>query len=57
MLTQAYGWASEVNLENIFDKLFSEEFGLAYPESRVETRLFQGKRLEAISKNTHYPFL
>ncbi len=55
-LTQGYGWASEINLKNIFDKLFSNEFGLGYPESRIETQALSRKRLAAISKKTHHPF-
>lgn len=55
-LTQGYGWASEINLRNIFDKLFSNEFGLGYPETRVQSQALSRKRLAEISKNTHLPF-
>ena len=55
-LTQGYGWASEINLKYIFDKLFSEKFGLGYPESRVGTQALSRKRLSCISEKTHHPF-
>ncbi|MBN1298563.1 MAG: RpiB/LacA/LacB family sugar-phosphate isomerase [Actinobacteria bacterium] len=55
-LTQGYGWASEINLKYIFDKLFLEKFGLGYPESRFEIQAVSRKRLSSISEKTHHPF-
>lgn len=55
-LNQGYGWAGEINLKYIFDKLFSDKFGLGYPASRSESQAISRKLLSAISKETHYPF-
>ncbi len=55
-LTQGYGWAGDINLKYIFEKLFSEKFGLGYPASRTESQASSRKLLSAISGTTHYPF-
>ncbi|MCL4415205.1 MAG: RpiB/LacA/LacB family sugar-phosphate isomerase, partial [Actinobacteria bacterium] len=55
-LNQGYGWAGEINLKHIFDKLFSDKFGLGYPASRSESQARSRKLLSAISEKTHYLF-
>ncbi len=36
MLNQGYGWAGEIQLRFIFDRLFEKEMGLGFPEYRKE---------------------
>ncbi len=55
-LNQGYGWAGEVNLGFIFDRLFSVEWGLGYPEERREPQRESREDLKAISKATHRGF-
>ena len=38
-LNQGYGWAGDVNLRFIFDRLFSVEFGLGYPPHRSQPQI------------------
>ena len=42
-LNQGYGWAGDINLKFIFEKLFSVQSGLGYPEHRKEAQ--QASRL------------
>ncbi|MFW5862445.1 MAG: RpiB/LacA/LacB family sugar-phosphate isomerase [Spirochaetota bacterium] len=51
-----YGWAGDVNLKNIFDSLFSVEFGQGYPEHRKESQQKSRKMLFRISSLTHRSF-
>lgn len=55
-LNQGYGWASDINLNYIFDKLFAEEPGLGYPDYRAESQRNSRRLITAISKLTHIPF-
>ena len=49
-----YGWAGEVNLKFIFDRLFSfEQFGLGYPPHRQESQQASRRTLQYISTTTH----
>ncbi len=54
-LNQGYGWASEVNLGFIFDRLFSVEWGSGYPESRREPQRESREALINISRAAHRP--
>ncbi len=56
-LNQGYGWAGEINLGFIFDRLFSVEWGSGYPEERREPQKESREELKAISSVTHrsYP--
>jgi ribose 5-phosphate isomerase RpiB len=55
-LHQGYGWAADVNLRFIFDRLFSVQRGAGYPVHRaVPQREFRMK-LEDLSPMTHRPF-
>ena len=52
-LHQGYGWAADVNLRFIFDRIFSVERGGGYPAHRaVPQREYQNK-LERVSTITH----
>ena len=55
-LNQGYGWAADINLKFIFDRLFSVESGAGYPEHRQEPQRAARLELEAISAITHRPF-
>jgi ribose 5-phosphate isomerase RpiB len=56
MLNQGYGWASDVNLELIFDQLFSAQMGSGYPPQRRDPQQASRITLTQISKQTHRPF-
>ncbi|MDP2790259.1 MAG: RpiB/LacA/LacB family sugar-phosphate isomerase [Rectinemataceae bacterium] len=55
-LNQGYGWAGEINLGFIFDRLFSVEWGSGYPEERREPQRESREDLKAISGATHRSF-
>ena len=55
-LNQGYGWAGDVNLTFIFDRLFSVEWGCGYPAHRKEPQTASRLKLEEISTLTHRPF-
>ena len=52
-LNQGYGWAAEVNLKFIFDRLFEVEIGSGYPKTRAEPQEKMRKMLEEVSRTTH----
>ncbi len=52
-LNQGYGWAADVNLQFIFDRLFSVESGSGYPAHRKEPQKKSRIMLEEISARTH----
>jgi ribose 5-phosphate isomerase RpiB len=55
-LNQGYGWAADVNLRFIFDRLFSMERGGGYPAHRKEAQRGARLLLERISVLAHRPF-
>ena len=55
-LNQGYGWAADINLKFIFDRLFSVESGCGYPAHREEPQRVARLELEQISVITHHPF-
>jgi ribose 5-phosphate isomerase RpiB len=55
-LNFGYGWAGDVNLNFIFDRLFAEDFGSGYPEHRKESQAESRKTLIDISLSTHKTF-
>ena len=55
-LLYGYGWAGDIALRFIFDRLFSAEFGTGYPEHRRESQMTSRKTLSEISKCAHRPF-
>jgi ribose 5-phosphate isomerase RpiB len=52
-LNQGYGWAGEVNLRFIFDRLFEGERGCGYPESRREPQAASRRLLVEVSRAAH----
>jgi ribose 5-phosphate isomerase RpiB len=55
-LNQGYGWAGNVNLRFIFDRLFSVERGAGYPAHRKEPQREGRQALELVSLAAHKPF-
>jgi len=52
-LNQGYGWAGDINLIFIFEKLFSVQSGLGYPEHRKEAQQASRLLLHNLNKITH----
>ncbi len=52
-LNQGYGWAAEINLRFIFDRLFEVEHGSGYPKNRTEPQEKMRKMLGRVSVSTH----
>ena len=57
MLNQGYGWAGEVNLRFIFEKLFCVEPGAGYPEHRREPQRESRLLLQDVNAITHQDML
>jgi ribose 5-phosphate isomerase RpiB len=55
-LNFGYGWAGDVNMNFIFDRLFAEEFGSGYPEHRKASQADSRKSLVSVSGSTHKHF-
>jgi len=55
MLNQGYGWASDVNLGFIFDRIFSVPVGLGYPPHRQTSQQESRRVLMSISAAAHRP--
>ncbi len=56
-LNFGYGWAGDINLKFIFDKLFElPQLGKGYPPHREESQQASRKTLEEISIATHKTF-
>jgi ribose 5-phosphate isomerase RpiB len=53
MLNQGYGWATNVNLRFIFDRIFSVESGAGYPPHRKESQQQSRQTLSHVSAMTH----
>lgn len=54
---KGFGWGSELQLDYIFEKLFSKEFGRGYPHDRSESEKFNRDKLNEIKKITHKPLI
>ncbi len=52
-LNKGYGWAGDVNLNFVFEKLFACEVGAGYPEHRKESQKTSRETLGKISVNAH----
>ena len=52
---KGYGWGGELQLDYIFEKLFSEEFGNGYPKERVVPEQKNKKILDEVKKKTYKP--
>ncbi|MBP5308511.1 MAG: RpiB/LacA/LacB family sugar-phosphate isomerase [Clostridia bacterium] len=55
-LNKGFGWAADINLKYIFEKLFDGEMGRGYPEHRSESQRESRNLLKKISANTHKDF-
>ena len=55
-LNQGYGWAGDVNLRFIFDRLFEKEFGGGYPPHRSESQRESRAMLRRVSEASHRTF-
>lgn len=55
-LNQGYGWAGDVNLRFIFDRIFSVARGSGYPPARAEPQKESRLLLERLSFLVHRPF-
>ncbi len=56
-LNQGYGWAGDVNLRFLFERLFSVEFGSGYPEHRREPQKEARLMLNRINEAAHRPLV
>ncbi len=56
MLNQGYGWAADVNLRFIFDRIFSVESGAGYPAHRKASQRESRETLARVSAAAHKPF-
>lgn len=52
-LNQGYGWAGDVNLRFIFDRIFSVERGCGYPVHRQASQQQSLRTLQNVSQLTH----
>ena len=55
-LNKGFGWAGDVNLGLIFERLLEAESGSGYPPHRAESQQKSRDRLASISKAVHLPF-
>jgi len=55
-LNQGYGWAADINLRFIFDRIFSVEQGCGYPPHRKEPQRAAIQTLEHVSAIVHRSF-
>ena len=55
-LNQGYGWAADINLRFIFDRIFSVERGCGYPPHRKEPQQAAIQTLKQISSIVHRSF-
>lgn len=54
---KGFGWGSELKLDYIFEKLFSQEFGGGYPVERKEPEQANKKILDKVKEITHRPLI
>ncbi|WP_054743839.1 RpiB/LacA/LacB family sugar-phosphate isomerase [Cellulosilyticum ruminicola] len=50
---KGFGWGSELNLQYIFEKLFSQEMGQGYPKERAQIMAKNRSILNDVKKITH----
>ena len=55
-LNKGYGWAGDLNLAYLFEKLFANNPGCGYPPERSESQRESRLKLQKITKATHKPF-
>ena len=56
MLNKGYGWAADINLTYVFEKLFLDESGRGYPPARAQSQAASRVALKELSERTHRPF-
>lgn len=56
-LNKGYGWAGDIALSYIFEKLFKDPSGGGYPEARKESQKASREMLKRIDEATHKPFI
>lgn len=54
---KGFGWGGELNLEYIFEKLFSEESGQGYPRERAVPEQRNKKILDEVKTKTYRPLI
>jgi ribose 5-phosphate isomerase RpiB len=54
-LNQGYGWAGDINLRFIFERIFSVECGCGFPPERSESQKQSRQMLDRISTLVHLP--
>ena len=54
-LNKGYGWAADINLRYIFERLFQDPFGQGYPPQRQESQRQSRNMLLQISSAVHKP--
>lgn len=52
-LNKGYGWAADINLKYIFEKLFKDPAGQGYPLARAESQKNSREILQTLSVQTH----
>ncbi len=55
-LNKGFGWAADINLSYIFEKLFSDPMGRGYPPHRAESQQASRLKLKEVSKASHRNF-
>ena len=55
-LNKGFGWAGDINLKYIFEKLFLDPPGRGYPLHRAESQQASRELLKGISVSTHRSF-
>jgi len=56
-MNKGYGWAGELNLAYIFEKLFIKEPGSGYPPERAEFQNISRNLLKGVNQSTHKTFM
>lgn len=55
-LNKGFGWAADINLKYIFEKLFADPMGQGYPLHRAKSQGESREKLTVINANTHKDF-
>ena len=55
-LNKGFGWAADINLSYIFEKLFQDPMGRGYPPHRAESQQASRVKLTEVSTATHKDF-
>ena len=55
-MNKGYGWAGELNMAYIFEKLFIKEPGSGYPPERAEFQNMSRNLLKSVNEATHKTF-